>query len=232
MAALAAIPERYDRHPSTLFADAVRAELRAGISILDVGSGRRPALAPDARPPGCVYAGLDVSRAELELAPPGSYGEHVVADVTAPVAALRERFDLIVSWQVLEHVPDTARALANMREYLVPGGRLVALLSGRFSVFGVVNSVIPARLGVLLMKHLLRRDPDSVFPAHYDCCHAGALHELLAPWRHAEVIPIYQGGAYFNFALPLRAAYFTYENWAARGGHANLATHYLLVCER
>ena len=232
MPARAAIPERYDRHPTTLFADAIRTELRAGMSILDVGSGRRPALAPDARPPDCAYAGLDVSRAELELAPPGSYGEHVVADVTAPVPALRERFDLVVSLQVLEHVPDTARALANMREYLVPGGRLVALLSGRFSVFGVINSAIPARLGVLLMKHLLRRDPDSVFPAYYDCCHAAALHELLAPWRRADVIPIYQGGAYFNFALPLRAAYFTYENWAARGGHANLATHYLLVCER
>ncbi len=227
----APIPARYDHHPAQLFADAVRAELRPGIAILDVGSGRRPALEPPARPPGCSYAGLDLSARELALAPAGSYGESVVGDVTTPIERLRGRFDLVVSWQVLEHVSDTGRALENMRAYLRPGGRLVALLSGRFSAFGVVNAAIPARLGVALMRRLLRRDPESVFPAHYDRCHAAALRRLVGPWTRAEVIPIFQGGAYFNFALPLRSAYFVYENWAHRTKKDALATHYLVVCE-
>ncbi len=232
MSARAAVPARYDRHPSELFADAVRSQLRPGMAILDVGSGRRPALAPPARPPDCEYAGLDVSARELELAPAGSYATHVVADVTTPVALLRDRFDLIVSWQVLEHVSDTDRALANMRGYLRPGGRLVALLSGRFSAFGMLNAALPPRLGVVLMRRLLRRDPDSVFAAHYDRCHATALRDALTPWTRADVVPLFQGGAYFNFSRRLRAAYFVYEDWAWRSGRANLATHYLLVCER
>ena len=227
-----AIPPRYDRPPVQLFESALRARLRPGVAILDVGSGRRPAIEPAARPAGCRYAGLDVSRRELELAPAGSYGTQVTADVTTPLAELRGRFDLVVSLQVLEHVSDTARALENMHDYLRPGGSLVALLSGRFSASGILNAAIPSRLGVLLLHRLLRRDPESVFPAHYDRCRAGALQRLLAGWTRAEVIPIFQGAAYFNFALPLRAGYLAYENWAFRGGRANLATHYLLVAER
>ena len=228
----APVPQRYDRHPAQLFDDAVQALLRPGMAILDVGSGRRPALAPATRPAGCRYAGLDVSARELALAPAGSYETHVVADVATPVPQLRGGFDLVLSWQVLEHVADTERALANMRAYLRPGGSLVALLSGRFSAFGILNAALPARLGVVLMQRLLRRDPESVFPAHYDRCHASALTRLLASWPRAEVRPIFQGGAYFNFALPLRSAYLAYENWAWRSGRANLATHYLLVCRR
>ena len=226
------IPPRYDRHPVELFEEAVQANLRPGLDILDVGSGRRPALDPDTRPPGSRYAGLDICASELELAPRGSYSDHVVADVTQPVAALREQFDLIVSWQVLEHVRDTDRALRNLHDYLRPGGRLVAILSGRFSIFGMLNSVVPAGAGVWLMERLLRRPPDSVFPAHYDRCHASALARALRDWSAADVRPIYQGGSYFNFCLPLRSAYFGYENWAERSGRANLATHYLIVSER
>ncbi len=227
-----AIPPRYARHPAELFEAAVQANLRPGLDILDVGSGRRPALDPATRPPGSRYAGLDICAAELELAPGGSYSDHVVADITEPVPALRGQFDLIVSWQVLEHVRDTDRALRNLHDYLRPGGRLVAILSGRFSIFGMLNSVVPARAGVWLMERLLRRPPDSVFPAHYDRCHATALTRVLRDWSAAEVRPIYQGGSYFNFCLPLRSAYFGYENWAERSGRANLATHYLIISER
>jgi hypothetical protein len=82
------------------------------------------------------------------------------------------------------------------------------------------------------MRHLLRRDPESVFPAHYDRCYASALAPLLAGWSESDVRPLFQGGAYLNFALPLRDAYFAYESWACRTGRANLATHYLVVARR
>ena len=164
----APIPPRYDRHPAQLFDDAVQGLLRPGMAILDVGSGRRPARPPPARPPDCRYAGLDVSARELALAPPGSYETHVVADVATPVQTLRGGFDLVLSWQVLEHVVDTERALANMHAYLRPGGSLVALLSGRFSAFGILNAALPAQLGVELGRRLERRGPASVDPAHND----------------------------------------------------------------
>jgi SAM-dependent methyltransferase len=226
------IPARYRYHPADQFADAIRPRLHPGVAILDVGSGRRPAVDPAQRPAGSRYVGLDVSAAELARAPDGAYTETVVADVSTALPELAGRFDLLVSWQVLEHVASTERALANLHGYLRPGGALVAVLSGRFALYGVLNRLVPARLATWGLRTFTGRDPETVYPAHYDRCDHRGLTELLAPWRSARVQPIYQGGAYLNFAKPLRAAYLSYESWAARSGRTNLATHYLVVAER
>jgi 2-polyprenyl-6-hydroxyphenyl methylase/3-demethylubiquinone-9 3-methyltransferase len=228
----ARIPSRYEYHPADQFADAIRPRLRPGIAILDVGSGRRPAIDPAARPAGSRYVGLDISASELSRAADDAYTETVVADVSTALPQLDRRFDLLVSWQVLEHVASTERALANMHRYLRPGGALVAVLSGRFAVYGVVNRLVPDRLARWSLRTFLGRDPASVYTAHYDRCDHRGLTELLASWRTAQVTPIYQGGAYLNFAKPVRAAYLSYESWAVRSGRTNLATHYLVVAER
>lgn len=226
------VPARYDIPPAELFAAEIRSLLRPGLRILDVGSGRRPVLAPAERPPGARYVGLDLSAVELAAAPPGSYDEAIAADVAARETELEGQFDLAVSGQVFEHVRPLHRALVNVHDYLRPGGGMVALLSGRYSINGVLNTLLPAGVAVRLMRRLLHREPGSVFPAYYDSCYESALVKLLAPWSQARVTPLFQGGAYFNFALPLRSAYFVYENWAERSGRANLATHYVIVALR
>jgi hypothetical protein len=122
--------------------------------------------------------------------------------------------------------------MANLRAYLRPGGRMVALLSGRFSINAMLNVLLPRGVAMWLMRRLLGRDPESVFPAYYDSCYATGLAEVMKPWSEVEVTPLFQGGAYFNFALPLRSVYFKYENWACRSSHTNLATHYRIVALR
>jgi SAM-dependent methyltransferase len=201
------------------------------MTILDAGSGRRPALAPRLRD-GCHYVGLDLSYEELVAAPAGSYDEFVVADLTDHQPGLEQRFDLAVSWQVLEHVADLEAALQNIRGYLRPGGHLVAVFSGRFSVQAVFGRVIPAGMGVSVMRVLLHRDPDSVFPARYDRCYHRALVGLLEPWSASQIHAMYQGGAYFNFSPLLRSAYFVYESWASERRRLDAATYYLLDCQR
>jgi len=197
------------------------------MTILDVGSGRRPALGAGLRD-GCRYVGLDLSYDELAAAPAGSYDEFVVADLTDYQPTLEQRFDLAVSWQVLEHVADLEAALGNIRGYLRPGGYLVALFSGP----AVFNRVIPTGIGLSLMRVLLHRDPDSVFPARYDRCYHRALVGLLDLWSASQTFAIFQGGAYFNFSPLLRSAYFVYESWASRRHLLNAATHYLVECQR
>jgi SAM-dependent methyltransferase len=206
--------------------------LRPGVRILDVGSGRRPAVPIGRRPPGCVYVGLDISLDELRSAPPGSYDEMLAGDVVQFRSELEGRFDLAVSWQVLEHVKPLDAALENVRQYLVPGGVLVAQLSGKFSAFALLNQVVPHRVAVWAMRRLLGRDSRTVFPAHYDGCWYGALRRMTTGWSAVEIRSRYAGAGYFGFLPPLQRLYLVYENWAARRGHRNLATHYLIHARR
>jgi len=226
---LGRLPERYAEPWRAAFDRRVEAALVPGVKILDVGSGRRPTIPAEQRPSGTWYAGLDLSRSELEQAPPGSYDEWHVADVARPLPELEGRFDVIVSWQVLEHVRPLAVALEHLRAYLRPGGRMVAQLSGRFSAFGLINMAVPPRLGVVAMQRLLNRDPETVFPAYYDHCTYRGLAEMLRGWSEAEIVPRYGGAGYFRFFRPAQAAYLLYEDWACRGGHRSLATHYLIA---
>ena len=75
------LPARYHTRWQDPFEDSIRARMRDAMTVLDVGSGRNPAVAPAERPPNTTYVGLDLSCEELQIAAPGSYDELVVADV-------------------------------------------------------------------------------------------------------------------------------------------------------
>jgi SAM-dependent methyltransferase len=226
------LPQRYGEPWFDLFAERVDAALRPGMAILDVGSGRDPVLDPAERPAGCEYAGLDVSRSELAAAPAGAYDEAICADIAQPQAALLGRFDLIVSWQVLEHVRPLAASLELMRSYLGPGGRLVAQLSGGLSVFALAGRCMPHALTRVLMVELLGAQEHQTFPTHYDRCRYSALTAMLGEWSEHEIVPRYRGAGYLRFARSLERAYLRYENWIVRRGIAELATHYLIEAVR
>ncbi len=224
-------PPRYVESWRLEFDRRARAATFEGCSILDVGAGRRPTFDPDDRPLGTSYVGLDASAAELAKAPAGSYAESCAADVGVAQPELFGRFDLVVSWQVLEHVRPLSRALANMRLYLKPGGRLVAQLSGRYAAYALLNRWISHDVGGPVVAKVMRREPDSVFPAYYDGCYHSALARMLDDWSEVQIVPRYKGAAYFRFSSALQRAYLFYEEWARRG-HADLATHYIVDAVR
>lgn len=224
------LPERYV-HEFWLrpFREQVHAALQPGQVVLDVGSGREVTVPPAERPDGGRYVGLDVSSGELGAAPAGSYDETVTGDVTTFIPGLEGRFDLALSYQVFEHVRPLPVALDHIRRYLKPGGRMVAQLSGTFSVFGLLNRVIPPRLGMKAMERFLNRDPESVFPAFYDRCWHSALERALERWESVEIIPLYTGAGYLGFARPLQALYLGFEDLAWRADWRNLASYYIIV---
>ena len=222
------LPPRYSAGWYELFEAMLLPALSPGVRILDVGSGRQPALLPKRRPAECTYVGLDVSEAELEQAPAGSYDEILEGDITIRDRSLENRFDLLISWQLLEHVRSLASASENMRLYLRQGGTMVSLLSGGRSFFALVNRLIPHQVARHSMRLLLGRDPDSVFPAYYDHCHYSGLCTALAEWSLADIEPLYRGASYVRFSQSLQRTYLLYENWLERTGRTDYATHYLI----
>ena len=226
-AKLRALRPRYATPAREQFNDHVASHLRPGIAVLDVGGGRAPFLEPRRRSPGVHYAGLDIDGSLLAEA--GTYDEMVEADICEFVPELADRFDLIVCWQVLEHVKPLEAAFENMRRYLKPGGVMLAQFSGRWSVFAIANRLLPPRLAVLALR-LVHRPAHTVFPAHYHHCSQGRIERALAGWYRPEVTPIFQGAVYFGFSHRLRRLYVRFEDWTAR--YPGLASYYRVVAQR
>jgi len=214
------------------FRAATQSELRPDSVVIDVGGGRSPAIPRSDLPPGAMYIGLDLSGRELMAAPPGSYDRIVVSDVTRFQPELRGCADLVVSFQVLEHVAPLEDAISNIRSYLRPGGLFVAQLSGGKSAFALVNRAIPHRLARMMLEQLLQRDPDTVFPAAYDRCTYTALARMLEGWSGFRIVPRYIGAGYFSFLPALQTLYIRIEDLIVQGHHKDLATHYLVVARR
>jgi SAM-dependent methyltransferase len=224
-----ALPVRYNEEWGIEFWERVNQALQPGACVLDIGAGRRPTVAPEERPDGVHYIGLDVSESELGLAPQGSYDEVVVADAHMLVPSLVGRLDLIVAWQVFEHFRDLRAAASVFHQYTKPGGVVVACFSGRHAVFAIVNRLLPNGMGSRVTERLMRRPRDTIFPAYYDHCDARGLEAAFSEWESLEIIPLWRGADYFRRLRPLRGAYLRYEDWAVNRRMDNLATHYVIA---
>jgi len=234
------LPERYVAPPTELwrywFDRRVSELVRPGMQVLDVGSGRHPAIPLDRRPEGVRYVGLDIDPAELARAPVGSYDEQVVVDAVEFRPELEGRFDLVVSLFVFEHIRPLDAALESVRRYLRADGTLVAQLAGGRSVHGIVNRAMPHALARTVAYRATRRHghrvKGNVFPAHYHLCHPSALRRALRDWSEVEIVPQFTGAQYFLWSRPATAAYLAYEEVTYRRGMSSLATWYLVVARR
>jgi 2-polyprenyl-3-methyl-5-hydroxy-6-metoxy-1,4-benzoquinol methylase len=141
-----------------------------GVRLLEVGCAQSIWLPYFHRNFGFEVTGVDYSDVGCEsarevLAACGVDGEVVCADLFNPPDRLHGRFDVIVSFGLVEHFEDTASCIAALAKFLKPGG--------------VVITTIPNLTGVLglLQKHLNRPvydvhvplDRDALLSAHMKC---------------------------------------------------------------
>jgi SAM-dependent methyltransferase len=196
------LPARYQMPWRPAFVAQALEYCQPDMTVLDVGGGEAPTLPSEARPVRCTYIGA----------------------AEDPQPSLVGRVDLILSWNVLEHISDMSVALARFHSYLRPGGVLLAQFAGRWAVFAIASRLMPHKLRVQLLWHLIGSPPDKHFPTHYDRCTSRAFDLMLAEWSGHEIVPHYRGAGYFAFSRPLQRAYLAYESMAMR--NPELATHY------
>ena len=100
---------------------------------------------------GDHLTGIDVS--EQQLARNTALAVKIRGDIES--YPLPERaFDLIISWDVLEHLPAPERALTNLARALRPGGLLVLAFPNRDSVKGLVTRLTPHGFHVWAYRRL------------------------------------------------------------------------------
>ena len=214
------------------FEDRIRARFKRGLRVLDIGSGAQPAIPREELPPESWYVGLDISSDELEKAPADAYDATVVADAATTIPDLRDSFDLVVSWQVLEHVSSTDAVVTNARSYLKDGGSFVAMLSGGLSPFALLNRAIPHTLARRVLEGLTGREPATVFPARYDRCSYAGLQRTFTNWSELQIECYYRGAGYFRFNPLVQTVYLALEDRLEQRRSRRFATHYLIEAVR
>jgi SAM-dependent methyltransferase len=92
--------------------------------VLDVGCGAARSYAPGLAARTGEYIGVDVSATAVEAARAGGLDARVIEDAAA-LPFPDGSFDLVTCVEVLEHLFEPDRAVAEIRRVLRPGGRLV-----------------------------------------------------------------------------------------------------------
>ena len=126
-----------------------------GKNVLEIGSG----LGTDARTiigMGGVYTGINVdegstnatTRALRSFSLPGIALQGDATSLDFPDAT----FDVVYSFGVLHHIPDVAKAIAEIRRVLKPGGELLVMLYNRSSINYRVEIMLLRKLGLRVLS--------------------------------------------------------------------------------
>jgi SAM-dependent methyltransferase len=117
--------------------------------VIEAGCGARSHLA---YPAGTQVIGIDILRSQLQRN--ARAGRLAQGDVTAmPVAS--GAADLVVCWDVLEHVPAPERAIGEIARVLSPGGLAVLALPNILSLKGLVTRFTPWWFHVWVYRRVL-----------------------------------------------------------------------------
>jgi SAM-dependent methyltransferase len=135
-----------DRHFATALGD-----LAGRARLIEIGCGGSRWLPYLAQRFGLQVTGIDYteagcSRARGLLEQAGIAGEVLRADMFDPPLGLRGRFDVGVSFGLVEHFQDTAAAVAACTAFLGPGGRLVTLVPTMRGLYGLAYRLLRPRV--------------------------------------------------------------------------------------
>ena len=168
--------------------------VRSAPRVIEAGCGARAQLA---YPAGAKVLGVDILRSQL-LRNDEAF-RLAQGDVTAlPVASASA--DLVVCWDVLEHLPAPELAIAEMARVLRPGGLAVVALPNILSLKGLVTRFTPWWFHVWVYRRVLGdrsvgTDASDQFPtALRFVLRPSALRRLAATYGLAvDALHLYEG---------------------------------------
>ena len=176
------LSERYERHhrergQSFVFGGDDRAALFGrlvggpGQRVLDLGC--RYGALTRAYTEGNHVVGVDVDRYALAQAARSLGIETVWADVEEPLPLEDESFDVVVAGELIEHLREPERLVAEARRVLRPGGRIVGSVPNFFRLRNRLS--------------MLKGGPLDHDPTHLRIFAPRDVRELLADWDEVEL---------------------------------------------
>jgi SAM-dependent methyltransferase len=124
---------------------------REKLRVLEAGCGSISYLA---FPPDSYLVGIDISDAQLRK---NTYlDEKILGDIES-CDLPAEDFDVVVCWNVFEHLPHPERALLRFATAISPGGLVVLALPNALSLKGLLTKFTPFKFHVWVTRHLVGR---------------------------------------------------------------------------
>ena len=114
--------------------------------MLEAGCGSSSHFDPG---PGARLVGIDISAKQLDRNT--ALDEKIVGDIQALDLGGRQ-FDVVVCWDVLEHLPQPKRALEYLAAATRPGGILILAMPNALSLKGLVTKLTPYRAHVFVYR--------------------------------------------------------------------------------
>jgi len=139
--------------------------------VCDIGGGARPWISPEEKQRlNLKVVGVDISEEELRAAPAGAYDKIIATDICEFIGDAS--FDVVTCQALLEHVPDTKRALRAIASALKPNGLAYVFIPCRNALFAQINRLIPqdAKRRMLFFLWPYAAEGHDGFHAYYDGC--------------------------------------------------------------
>lgn len=118
-------------------------------------------------PDSAIVVGIDISSRQLQRNT--RLNESILGDIQS-LSLPREDFDLIVCWDVLEHLPAPEKALRNLFEAVRPGGVVLLAFPNLYSLKGLVTRLTPFIFHLWFYRYLIgdRREREEMdqFPTY------------------------------------------------------------------
>ncbi len=137
--------------------------IQPGKSMLDVGCGRTFPLAQKWLSTGGNIYGIDPVVEPESVIP----GVDTVQSSAEKVPFPDEKFDLIASCAVLEHLENPLSVFNEFKRLLKPGGKIVLLTPSKYDYVSVVATLIPNKFHGSIVHSTEGRAEEDTFPTYY-----------------------------------------------------------------
>lgn len=152
---------------------------KKGDSVFEVGSAEGGVLAAFVEEGGRGAIGSDIAQDRLEMGEkiskklelPISFSNHNIISEDIPLE-WKEKFNLVLLRDVIEHLDDTLLAITNINKIIKPNGFLFVSFPPYYSAFGGHQHTLGNFMGKLPFIHIL---PNFIF------------HKLIAGGRNADI---------------------------------------------
>ena len=176
------------------------------LKVLEVGGADRPLL----KKSDCyTYFGMDIDDKESCYQ---CYDEFLVQSIEDKI---NDKFDLVISKTLLEHVPNNKRSMQAMYDALNNGGSMLHYIPSKNHFYSICLRLVGPKLQKILIKYLRPEALDvSGYPAFFDKCSPNEMRRLcqVQGFKDIEIICYYKATDYFTFFVPAFLVVSTCEN--------------------